>query len=128
MAEYPPYNPNFDTNYGSQWSSTAPPPAYGNAPLPGQPVNTQPTQKPPTNPNLLSSQSMFCVCPHCRYEGQSITTKVTGLANHIGAAGTCLIGCWLGCCLIPYCLDDLKDTEHQCASCKRLIGIKKVIS
>jgi hypothetical protein len=37
MAEYPPYNPNFDTNYGNQWSSTAPPPAYGNAPLPGQP-------------------------------------------------------------------------------------------
>ena len=37
MAEYPPYNPNFDTNYGSQWSSTAPPPPYGNAPLPGQP-------------------------------------------------------------------------------------------
>ena len=31
-------------------------------------VDTQPMRKPPTDPNFLTSQSMFCVCPHCRTE------------------------------------------------------------
>ncbi|CBY36139.1 unnamed protein product [Oikopleura dioica] len=128
MAAHPSYNPNFDSNYGSQWGSTAPPPPYGNAPLPGQPpVNIQPMPITLTNPDRLSTHSMVCVCPHCRYEGESVITKVTGWGNHLAACGTCVFGLWAGCCLISYYLDILKDTEHQCANCKKLIGIKKIL-
>jgi hypothetical protein len=39
-----------------------------------------------------------------------------------------LVGCWLGCCLIPFCVDDCKDTTHTCVNCQRVIGQKKLIS
>ncbi|CAG5112200.1 Oidioi.mRNA.OKI2018_I69.chr2.g6443.t1.cds [Oikopleura dioica] len=127
MAQNPGYNPNFDTQWSTnQWSSTtAPPPAYGHTPLPGQqPVFAQPMPNQPTNPRHLGSEPMFCVCPHCKKEGMSSTQKDTGLGNHLGALGCIIVGCVLGCCFIPYCIDDLKDTVHTCSSCQRVIGTK----
>jgi lipopolysaccharide-induced tumor necrosis factor-alpha factor len=33
-----------------------------------------------------------------------------------------LFGLWLGCCLIPLCINSLKDVEHYCPNCNALIG------
>ncbi|CAG5081539.1 Oidioi.mRNA.OKI2018_I69.PAR.g9903.t1.cds [Oikopleura dioica] len=88
-------------------------------------VSSQPVQKPPTDPRTLGRESTICICRSCGHEGMSTVKKVSGSRNLMGALGCVCIGCWLGCCLIPYNMDSLKDTMHSCASCKKLIGVCK---
>ena len=56
-------------------------------------------------------------CPSCN---RVQTTKVelqNGLMTYAVAGGICLIGCVFGCCLIPFCIDELKDAHHTCSVC-----------
>ena len=39
----------------------------------------------------------------------------------------CCVGCDLGCCFIPFCINDLKDANHDCPNCGSRIGTKKLI-
>lgn len=92
MVKYPILNTNF--------SATQPPP------LQGPPIATH---------MLITTQSLIygdmpiqCTCPHCH---QMIITRVekkTGLVSWLVCGGIVLVGGWLGCCLIPFCVDSLK--------------------
>ena len=72
----------------------------------GQPMGT---------PMLITTQSSLfgdipiqCICSNCH---QSIVTRAeqqTGLISWLICAGILLLGGWLGCCLIPFCIDSLK--------------------
>ncbi len=49
-----------------------------------------------------------CSCPYCH---QSIVTRVgkeNGLLVWLSVGGLCIFGCFLGCCLIPFCIDAFK--------------------
>jgi lipopolysaccharide-induced tumor necrosis factor-alpha factor len=61
-------------------------------------------------------------CPHCRAQVVTAVTYTTGLLVWLLCLGLILIGCGLGCCLIPFCIDDLKDTTHYCPNCKQVLG------
>jgi lipopolysaccharide-induced tumor necrosis factor-alpha factor len=54
------------------------------------------------------------ICPTCRAQ---ITTSVRyepALKTHLFAGLICLLGCWLGCCAIPYCVDSCQNATHTC--------------
>jgi lipopolysaccharide-induced tumor necrosis factor-alpha factor len=80
-----------------------------NQPLPtgyyqqGQPL---PTGTPMTM--AAGSYSMACNCPYCHQSIATRAEKDSGVAVWLSATVICVLGCFCGCCLIPFCLDDLK--------------------
>jgi len=66
-------------------------------------------------------------CQTCNMNVVSVTEKEIGLGNWAVCGGVALIGCIFGCCLIPFCVDELKDTHHFCPNCRRKLGVKKII-
>ena len=77
--------------------------------------------------NLLSRVPTTGQCPFCNHSITTSTKLVPGLGTWLSAGGLCLVGCWAGCCLIPFCVDDLKDVNHTCPQCHRHLGTKNVI-
>ncbi|CAF5120070.1 unnamed protein product [Rotaria sp. Silwood1] len=72
-----------------------------------------------------------CICNNCQ---QNIVTRVekkNGLMTWASVGGICFFGapfgCFLGCCLIPLCIDDLKDTVHFCPNCSMVLGVDKML-
>ncbi|XP_044160461.1 lipopolysaccharide-induced tumor necrosis factor-alpha factor homolog [Bufo gargarizans] len=58
-----------------------------------------------------------CTCPVCR---ENILTRIqhtNGLLVWVIFGTMILVGCWLGCCLIPFCMDSCKDVDHYCPKC-----------
>ncbi|KAK6191001.1 hypothetical protein SNE40_002751 [Patella caerulea] len=62
------------------------------------------------------------ICQHCN---ATVTTSVsyeTGMLTWAASGILCLVGCWFGCCLIPFCVNASKDVIHTCPNCKQLNG------
>ncbi|XP_006637295.1 lipopolysaccharide-induced tumor necrosis factor-alpha factor homolog [Lepisosteus oculatus] len=115
---------------------TYPPPGYGPKNTPVYPV--QPQSPPVTCHPVVSVQSVYVQpglvfsdhpvvmnCPACR---QMITTQLeynSGALAWLSCAGLAIFGCIYGCCLIPFCVDSLKDVTHYCPNCKNVLGVYK---
>lgn len=119
-----------------------PPPGPGSAPYPPPQQQQYPptggySQVPPgmagqttvvvTQPvvvhtGIYRGVPVSCQCPHCRAQVVTAVTYTAGLLPWLLCLGLLLIGCWAGCCLIPFCIDDLKDTTHYCPNCKQVLG------
>ncbi|CAF1247880.1 unnamed protein product, partial [Rotaria sordida] len=69
-----------------------------------------------------------CVCPRCQQPIITRIEKQNGLLTWLIFGALRLFGCWLGCCLIPFCVDACKDTAHYCPNCSQLLGVKKQLS
>eukprot|EP00112_Aurelia_sp_Birch-Aquarium-sp1_P021782 Seg5942.1 transcript_id=Seg5942.1/GoldUCD/mRNA.D3Y31 product="Lipopolysaccharide-induced tumor necrosis factor-alpha factor" protein_id=Seg5942.1/GoldUCD/D3Y31 len=64
-------------------------------------------------------------CPHCH---ASIVTAISyseGLLVWLMVGMLCIVGLWVGCCLIPLCVPGLKDVTHSCPSCNAVLGHHK---
>lgn len=84
-------------------------------------IHTQPTQ-------LLVGMRFFenpvaMTCPYCQASIVTATTYEPGSLTWIACGGVALMGGWLGCCLIPFCIDALKDVLHKCPNCKQQVGV-----
>ncbi|CAF0995253.1 unnamed protein product [Adineta ricciae] len=82
---------------------------------------------------LLSALQQFehipieCVCSSCQQHIITRTVKKNGALNWLTCGGTFMIGCVAGCCLIPFCIDGLKNTMHYCPNCGKLLAEVKRI-
>lgn len=102
------------------------PPTY--TPLqiqPGQPI---PVQAMPINSHTWGKGSQMTTCPFCRTMAPSQVKYETGLFTWASCVGLSLLGLNAGCCLIPFCVNEFKDTYHYCQVCNSLLGIKKTLS
>ena len=84
-------------------TNAAPPPYCQQLPT----VHPQPMMVP------LTDYPTACVCPYCR---QSIVTRVektSGAMVWLIAATLCVLGFAFGCCLIPFCVDDMKVGDDR---------------
>ncbi|OCT64021.1 LITAF domain-containing protein [Xenopus laevis] len=108
---YPPppaYNPS---------SGAAYPPAPVYNPQPGQPVTFAPVVTPVIVTSVFHDTPASTTCPACR---QNVITNIhysTGLLVWLLFGILLIFGCWLGCCLIPFCVDSCKDVDHFCPNC-----------
>ncbi|XP_018429195.1 PREDICTED: lipopolysaccharide-induced tumor necrosis factor-alpha factor homolog [Nanorana parkeri] len=108
---YPPLAPYPQPGVGAAYP---PPPAYG----PPQPtVVMAPVSTTVVMATSFSDRPTSCMCPVCR---QNVVTRVeynSGLLAWLICGILVLFGCWLGCCLIPFCVDSCKDVDHFCPNC-----------
>lgn len=70
----------------------------------------------------LGPQTTHMICPHCHHEIDTATKTTPSKMAWIASLVICLIGCNLGCCLIPFCMDDCMNTDHNCPNCKAYLG------
>ncbi|CAG9324977.1 unnamed protein product [Blepharisma stoltei] len=115
------------------------PPAYSLAPSIDN--SQQPAQNPPNeniqqnqdqpppylefyDPNMslgLTSQNIYC--PTCGKNTWTRIEKKNGWFTYLSCTYLCLIGCFCGCCLIPFCVKRCKDSHHYCCNCNTRLAV-----
>ena len=83
-------------------------------PRPGSPKpnrNPNPNPRPSPNPN---PNQVRMTCPTHGTPSHTNPVAEPGLGTWLLCLGLCFIGCDLGCCFIPFCVDDAKDIQHPC--------------
>lgn len=116
----PPYSPQ---------SAPSAPPTYaeaiGGVP-PSSPFVAQRTwEKGPdivTTVVPIGADATHMICPHCRAEIISTTRSEPSTLAYISGLIICLLGCPLGCCLIPCFLKKCRDVHHTCPNCDAYLG------
>lgn len=65
---------------------------------------------------------MQLTCPYCNaFIVTRVESKISTM-QILACSGIFICGCVLGCCLIPFCIDDWKDVEHFCPNCNAMVG------
>lgn len=107
------------------------PPMQGYAPYPQQPM---PQQQGHTHNTVVVTQPAITVvqtfrespvhtnCPHCRAEVVTGIHYESGTFSWVVCCILWWIGCGLGCCLIPFCVDGCKDVVHTCPNCQQQVA------
>ncbi|KAK7479726.1 hypothetical protein BaRGS_00029002 [Batillaria attramentaria] len=69
---------------------------------------------------FYSEQPTTVLCRHCQQT--TVTTVSTGYSDKAWTYAAILlaIGCWLGCCVIPFFV--VRDHVHRCGNCGKEVG------
>lgn len=139
-AAYPPPPPGtiHPQGYGPPPPGYGPPPPSGYGPPPpmGQPGMYGPPSgmygPPPGQTTVIVQPSVAIAnfsdnpiqlrCPKCNAEIMTSTHYETGTLSWILCLILCFFGFFMGCCLIPFCIDSAKDVVHTCPNCNQHIG------
>ncbi|XP_045576493.1 lipopolysaccharide-induced tumor necrosis factor-alpha factor homolog isoform X1 [Salmo salar] len=137
-----PQPPSYEESVGPQYQGAVLPPAYTKSaqyPYPTQPYSQiyQPTAHSTTSP-IVSVQTIYVqpgvvfgdlpVQTHCPACAQMVITRLehtSGTMAWLTCAGLFIFGCIYGCCLLPFCVDGLKDVTHRCPNCNNVLGEHK---
>ncbi|XP_041073686.1 cell death-inducing p53-target protein 1-like [Polyodon spathula] len=75
--------------------------------------------------NKLTDSPTPTQCPSCQ---QFVTTEISrkvGNTVWLLCIMAVMFGCFLGCCLIPFCINAHKDVVHMCPKCRSTIHTMK---
>lgn len=150
QSGYPPQQPGYPPQQSGHEAGgmnpnypPGPQPGYPGGPPPTGPQYGQPYY-PPTSGQQSSTvvvgvpaitvvtggfheSPMNITCPQCRQNVVTRTSYETGTLTWLVCGGLALFGCWLGCCLIPFCVDGCKDVRHSCPNCNTSVGVYRRI-
>uniref|UniRef100_A0A8D0BDB5 Lipopolysaccharide induced TNF factor n=1 Tax=Salvator merianae TaxID=96440 RepID=A0A8D0BDB5_SALMN len=107
------------------------PPSYTVPPYPQQ--SQGPAGPPPVplqaiyvqTPLVFHDRPVQMCCPSCSKMIMTRLSYSAGMLSWLACGSLCLLGCWAGCCLIPFCVDALMDVDHYCPNCNVLLGVYK---
>ena len=141
MGEKPPPYPTSNYTTSADYGMGAPPvggvaaqPLGSGAPPPPPPgavVTTAPGTTTVMMSNIVQTKRIFTkhptaiICQHCNTSVVSQPRAEVGATTWLVAGFLILVGCWLGCCFIPFCIDDCKDIYHDCPNCHKVIDLHK---
>ncbi|KAM3916683.1 lipopolysaccharide-induced tumor necrosis factor-alpha factor isoform 1-T2 [Leptodactylus fuscus] len=121
-----PYPPPPPLQPGMEAKPLNPTPPYVVQPVPMQaPVTVQTVYV--QQPVTFHDRPIQLCCPNCSRLTTTRLVHTSGALAWLSCGGLCLLGCGFGCCLIPFCIDSLKDVDHYCANCHALLGSYKRI-
>ncbi|XP_076046959.1 LITAF domain-containing protein isoform X10 [Oratosquilla oratoria] len=70
----------------------------------------------------LGPQSTHMICPHCHAEVDTATKSEPSLIAYLSGFVIALLGCWMGCCLLPCCIPECMNVQHTCPNCRAFLG------
>ncbi|XP_071814928.1 LITAF domain-containing protein-like [Apostichopus japonicus] len=104
----------------------APPPA--GYPPPMQPTHQTVVVTTVSSPIMYKETPVMIQCPNCQNQVTSTCIYENGLLVWIIVLVLLFVfQLWLGCCLIPLCINAVKDVRHMCPVCKYNLGYYKRI-
>ena len=71
---------------------------------------------------VFGPNPQHCVCPHCRKDMRTKTSRYPSVMCWVVFFLLIIFGCWLGCCLIPFCIPAFYAATHRCSHCGKVIG------
>jgi len=71
----------------------------------------------------LGPTSINTNCPHCHAQIDTTVVSRPSIWAYMSSTVLALIGCWMGCCLIPCLIDDCMDKQHNCPGCNGDVGL-----
>ncbi|XP_064644660.1 LITAF domain-containing protein-like [Lineus longissimus] len=120
---------------GDVQSDTAAPPyqqGYPSEQLPPPPVSYQaPVVTTTTGTSFVVAAPMTVyreapvtrTCQHCQAHVTSAVSYTNGMMVWVICGVLAFVGLWIGCCLIPFCLNSCKNVVHTCPNCHQIMGI-----
>ncbi|RHZ52774.1 hypothetical protein Glove_457g61 [Diversispora epigaea] len=100
----------------------SPPPLEQNVPIP-KPLPCIFVEQSPVLLQDLRTEPCITSCPHCNQIVLSSTKYKSGSATYLTSLTLLVLGLtsW-GCCLIPFCVNNLKDCIHSCPKCGKIMA------
>ena len=102
----------------------------------GEPVQAVPAQAVPAQTATVAPAGALPIfgripqhhtCQFCANHGVTRVAFKSGFGSWLLCGGAVCVGCWMGCCLIPFCVEAAKDAAHHCPACNQVVGIKPII-
>ncbi|CAF2775519.1 unnamed protein product [Rotaria sp. Silwood2] len=73
-------------------------------------------------PTPIGQEPVQCTCPNCHSFIRTSVRHRDGLLVWLSCGVLIFVGCICGCCLIPFCIPNIKNYQHYCPQCKAVIG------
>ena len=99
-------------------------------PMMGMPMVAQPvavTLQPAYPPKAWPMVPVDVQCHKCAKTGITEVENVAGGFAFILCLVLVILGCWLGCCVIPFFVPACMDQIHRCSKCSEVLGARRVV-